>query len=159
MYSVSQSRSAGANVWTTTIETFDETGTTNLGGAIQKNANTLFRATHSNSGGPVGAIGDIWGINRIQPTLSTGDDKTEMSSENDPPSDQLLIPSTGTRLNVTLVSGNVVMECLIDGDLVESDIDYDLSSEIKDAALLLFTKQTETGVIKTTEGGANKNLE
>jgi len=151
----------GFDIWSHVIETFDETGTTNLGGSILTGQNTLFRATWTKLvGGPVVSLVDIWGINRIEETNQPGYAITEMSSINDPAANQLLIPSVGTLLDLTIVGGKVVMECLIDGSVAIPGINYNLSTEIRDANTVMpEDKITEQGVPKDTEQGVQKIIE
>lgn len=120
-------------IWSCVIETFDAVNLTPLGGSILSGIDTLFRCTWTNSGGPVASLTDIWGINRIEETNQPAYAITEMSSLNlpKPTGQQLLKPSVGTLLDVTLVSGNVVMECLIDGSLITPGTNYNLSSRIQ----------------------------
>jgi len=148
----------GANIWSHVIETFDATGTTNLGGSILTGQNTLFRATWTNSGGPVTSLVGLWGINRIEETGQPGYAIAEMSSVNLPPSGQLLIPSVGTLLDVQIVGGLVVMECFIDGNVAQPNINYNLSTRIQDDNIP-GGKITEQSVLKSTELGIVKIVE
>lgn len=124
----------GADVWSCVIETFNSVNLTNLGGSIMTGTDTLFKVTWTNSGGPVSSLTGIYGINRIEITDQPGYAITEMSSINAPlpTGSQLLKPSVGTLLDMTIVSGNVVMECLIDGSLINAGTNYNLSSRIHD---------------------------
>jgi len=131
----------GANIWSHVIETFDSTGTTNLNGAILTGQDTLFRATWTNSGGPVTSLIGLWGINRIEETDQAGYAIEEISSKYDPPSGQLLIPNSGTRLFMYLNAGNVVMECFINGNVAQSNISYNLSSRIQDDNVVIGGKE------------------
>jgi len=151
-------------IWSCLIETFDVTGTTNLGGAVLTGQDTLFRVTWTNSGGPVGSLGNLWGINRIEETLQPGYAKTEMSSINLPiPAPNQLLKPTGanTLLDLSLVGGNVVFECLIDGSVAQAGINYNLSSRIHDPAVPINPddKITEQGVLKDTEASVQKIVE
>lgn len=147
-------------VWGCVIKTFNNANMSDLSGSILTGQDTLFRATWTNSGGPVTTLTDIWGINRIEKTGQTGYEITEMSSLNDPAVGQILEPSTGTLLNVYLDSGNVVMECLIDGSQVVSGQEYNLSSRIQDDnAVPAGAKITESGVVKVTETDVIKIIE
>jgi hypothetical protein len=150
-------------IWSCVIETWDVAGNVNLGGAILTGQDTLFRVTWTNSTGPLALLGNIYGINRIEETLQPAYAKTEMSSINLPiPSpNQLLKPSVGTLLDITLVGGLVVMECLIDGNVAQSGINYNLSSRIHDPAITINPddKITEQGVLKDTEASVQKIVE
>lgn len=151
----------GADVWSHVIETFDETGTTNLGLSVLTGQNTLFKTTWTNSGGAVASLVGLWGINRIEETNQPGYAITEMSSINNPLLGQILIPTTGfTLLDMYLESGNVVMECLIDGSVAQSGINYNFSSRIQDDNIVIIDgKETEQGVLKDTETGIQKIIE
>ncbi len=148
-------------IWSETIETFNQAGTTNLGGSILSGQNTLFKSTWTNSTGPVTSLDGLWGINRIEITNQQGFAITELSTINSPASNQLLIPTVGfTLLDMYLDSGNVVLECLIDGGLVQAGTSYNLSSRIhNDKVVILDGKITEEDVLKDTEDGTQKIIE
>jgi len=95
-------------IWSHVIETFNTAPVAAVGTSVLTGVNTLFRTTWTNSGGAVASLAGIYGINRIEETLQPGYEITEMSSLNDPAASQLLIPSTGTKLDMTIVGGNVV---------------------------------------------------
>lgn len=150
----------GANIWSHVIETFDATGSTNLGGSILTGQDTLFRSTWTNSGGAVASLVNLWGINRIEETNQPAYDIDELSSINLPPSGQRLIPKGGfTLLDMQIVGGLVVMECLIDGSVVQPNVNYNLSTRIQDDNVAVDGKTTEMGVLKDTEAGAQKTIE
>ena len=148
-------------IWSETIETFDATGTNNLSGAILSGQDTLFRSVWTNSGGAVTSLDEIWGINRIEETNQIGFGITEMSSLNLPATNQLLKPKNGlTLLDVQLVGGSVVFECIIDGSLTQSGVSYNLSTRIQsDNAPLPVAKKTEQKALKETEQGVLKIIE
>lgn len=149
-------------VWSCVIETFDSTGLVNLGGAILTGQDTIFRATWTNSVAPVTSLTSIYGINRLEETNQPGYAITEMSSLNLPlpAGQQTLDPSVGTLLDMNIVAGTVVMECLIDGNLVISGVNYNLSSRIHDSlSVIVDGKVTETGVLKSTETSVQKIIE
>ena len=147
-------------VWSETIETFDASGTNNLGGAILTGQDTLFRSTWVNSGGPVTSLTGLWGINRIEETNQIGFSITEMSTLNLPSSNQLLKPKNGLTLcDIQIVGGNVVLECLIDGNIVQSGVNYNPSTRIQDDNFVILGKQTETGAFKDTETSVIKVVE
>jgi hypothetical protein len=131
----------GANVWSHVIETFDATGTTNLGGATLTGQDTLLRATWTHSGGPVTSLVGLWGINRIEETNQAGYAITECSSIYDTPLGQLLKPSTGLKLFMYLSGGLVVMECFIDGSIAQPNINYNLSTRIQDDNVVIGGKE------------------
>ena len=149
-------------VWSCVIETFNASGIVNLGGSILTGQDTLFRATWTNSLGAVTSLDNIYGINRLEETNQSGYLITEMSSLNLPlpVNSQSLIPNVGTLLDVTIVSGDVVMECLIDGNIVLSGVNYNLSSRIHDSLpTVIEGKITESGVLKVTETSVQKIIE
>tara|TARA_R110000796_G_scaffold78436_2_gene174883 strand:+ start:3217 stop:5685 length:2469 start_codon:yes stop_codon:yes gene_type:complete len=142
-------------VWTCSIETFDAVNMTPLNGSVLSGIDTLFRCTWTSINAPITSLADIWGINRIEITNQPGYEITEMSSLNLPlpTGQQLLKPSLGTLLDVTLVGGNVVMECLIDGSLVATGTNYNLSSRIQHDVTPSEGKVTSPlGISKDTSG-------
>ena len=148
----------GFNVWSHVIETFDATGTNNLGGSILTGQDTLFRSTWTNSGGAVTSLVDLWGFNRIEETGQPGYEIVECNTIKDTPAGQILKPSTGLRLDMQIVGGLVVMECLIDGSVATSGTAYNLSTRIQDDnAIPIGGKITEQGVLKDTEVRGSKN--
>jgi hypothetical protein len=140
-------------VWSGVIETFNPLTSVSLGGAILTGQNTLFRTTWTNSNGAVTSLADMWGINRIEISNQLGYDITEMSSINDPATNQLLIPSNGTKLDMYLSGGNVVMDCLIDGALASSGVNYNLSSRINKSNTSPFLKATSPNSIQKDTSG------
>lgn len=143
-------------IWSCVIETFNNSNASPIGTAVLTGIDTLFRATWTSINGPITDLTGFWGVNRIEENEQQGYDITEMSTLNDPDSNQLLIPSVGTLLDMTIVSGDVVMECLIDGSLAVSGIEYNLSSRIESP---VEGKITEVGILKDTEVGITKNVE
>ena len=140
-------------IWSGVIETFNPLTSSNLNGAILTGQNTLFRTTWTNVGGAVTSLDGIWGINRIEISNQLGFDITELSSINTPATNQLLIPSNGALLDVYLSGGNVVMDCLIDGSLASSGVNYNLSSRINEGFEPPFLKVTSpSGTQKDTSG-------
>ena len=147
-------------VWSEVIETFNPLTNANLGGAILTGQDTLFRTTWTNKNGAVLLLTNIYGINRIEVNNQLGFDITEMSSINLPAASQLLKPSIGTLLNMYLLGGNVVMECLIDGSLASGGVNYNLSSRIHDSFVLEDGKLTSpSSEIKETSGTVENKTE
>ena len=140
-------------VWSGVIETFNPLTSVSLGGAILTGQNTLFRTTWTNSNGAVTSLADMWGINRIEISNQLGYDITEMSSINDPAANQLLIPSNGTKLDIYLSGGDVIMDCLIDGALASSGVNYNLSSRINKSNTSPFLKATSPNSIQKDTSG------
>jgi len=150
--------------WTATLETFDETGTTNLGGSIRTDANTLFRITWVRSGAfNVGY--NFWAIHRIEESNETGTDIYEFSSLITSINDNKLIPISGaTYLDVNVIpsSNTVITECLIDFTKLEAGKTYKLSGRLDDGTAVPYTpvgKLTEDGTLKITEDGQIKIVE
>ena len=148
-------------VWSETIETFDASGTNNLGGAILTGQDTLFRSTWVNSGGAVTSLTGLWGINRIEETNQIGFSITEMSTLNEPSSSQLLKAKSGfTLCDIQIVGGNVVLECLIDGNIAQSGIEYNLSTRIQDDNFTVVGKLTSPlNETKDTSGTVETKVE
>lgn len=146
-------------VWSCLIETFNASNNAPLSGAILTGQDTLFRATWTNKNGAVASLLGLWGINRIEETDEQGYQITEMSSLNDPATNQMLIPNSGTKLFVYLNAGNVVFECLIDGSLVASGIGYNLSSRIHDGNIAEGKLTSPDNSIKDTSGTVETKIE
>lgn len=119
-----------ARTYTPVIETFNNDNMASLGGSIViDGADTLFRTRYTPSIA-VADITDIIGWNRIEPEQSSNID--ELGNVNLPPSPNLLKPVSGeTYAKIYLDSGDIVVDVLIDGNLVDSSVQYSLSSEIK----------------------------
>jgi hypothetical protein len=59
-----------------------------------------------------------------------------------------------------IVGGLVVMECLIDGSVVQPNVNYNLSTRIQDDNIVIIGgKETEAGVLKDTEQSVQKIIE
>ena len=61
--------------------------------------------------------------------------------------------------DIQIVGGNVVLECLIDGNVAQSGVNYNLSTRIQDNNFVILGKQTETGAFKDTETSVIKVVE
>tara|TARA_R110001606_G_scaffold91591_3_gene204266 strand:+ start:14633 stop:17119 length:2487 start_codon:yes stop_codon:yes gene_type:complete len=119
-------------VWSATIETFDPTNLTNLSGAILTGQNTLFKITWVNSSGAVTDLTDFTAIHRIEETDQNGYNIDEVGTLYSYPSNNRVIPKIGfTNLDIFLLAGNVVTECLIDGSQLNSGVGYNLSGKIE----------------------------
>jgi hypothetical protein len=150
--------------WVGTLETFDETGTVNLGGAIRTDADTLMRVTWVRD--DVFRTGyDFWAIHRIEESQENGFNIYEFSSIITPISGNLLKPVAGeTLLKVTVTPGSntVVTECLIDHTRLTIGVNYKISARLDDglaSGSLPDAKKTEDDFIKITEDGQTKELE
>ena len=146
-------------VWTKVNETFDSTGTTLLTDGngdplVQSGKDTLFRSTWTNSLGPVTDLLPLWGYHRIEETGDVGYSIREINTIYDPMVGIELIPKTGTRLDMQIVGGNVVMECLIDGSKIQPNVCYNISSRIGDdtATILTGKRKSPSGDLKMSSG-------
>lgn len=119
------------NNWTATIETFDSTGTTNLGGGILPNEDTYFKVTWV-SVIPVASIAGLWAIHRIEETNQGGYNIEELSTIRPFPAGQILKPLAGeTQLKMSIDSGDVITEGLIDYTKLVAGQSYNLSAQIE----------------------------
>jgi hypothetical protein len=150
--------------WVGTLQTFDETGTVNLGGAIRTDADTLMRVTWVRN--DVFRIGyNFWAIHRIEESNENGVNIYEFSSIITPISGNLMKPVAGEtllKLTVTTGSNTVVTECLIDHTQLTTGINYKISARLDDglaSGSLPDAKKTEDDFIKITEDGQTKIIE
>lgn len=150
--------------WAGTIETYDETGSVNLGGVIRTDADTLMRVTWVRN--DVFRPGyNFWAIHRIEESQENGTNIYELSSLVSSISGNKLKPVSGeTLLKVTVTPGSntVVTECLIDHTQLNSSVNYKLSARIDDgiaSGSLPDGKQTEDDFVKITEDGQTKIIE
>ena len=119
--------------WSATIETFHPTTGVNLGGAILSDEDTHFKITWDKASGAVPAIVNHWAIHRIEVTGQNGTDIYELSSINDYPTGNLLKPLSGeTHLKMSLSSGDIVTECLIDKNFINPGDNYNISGRLDD---------------------------
>jgi len=151
-------------IFSCVIETFTADGLTNLGGAILTGADTLFRTTWTKDvGGPFTTLVDLWAFHRIEETQQAGYEIQETNTLTDSPSNTLLIPTTSnTRLDMDLVTGEVVTECLINGSNVKTGIGYNISARLHDDAFVILPKDKITSPlneVKDTSGGAPESKE
>ncbi len=101
---------------------------------------TLVRATFTATAGAVTDLTGFWSAIKMQPDNQNGQQISDLSI-NYIDSSGLLKPKDGLSfLDMQIVSGNVVCECLIDGNKVEA-INYNLTARIKassDECFVLF---------------------
>lgn len=138
--------------WSGVIETFTADGLTNLLGAVQIGADTLFVTTWSSTT-PISDITSFYGIHRIEQSGQTGKQLFELSTTENNLQNQLLKPISGLFLDMQLIGGQVVTKCLIDGSKVQTGINYNLSSRIKSPRNSkddVFVKITENNITKAT---------
>ena len=159
IYDYNTDRTTNPQYWTALIETFDKTGTINLGGSILTNDYTLFRTTFTFYSA-LNATATIWSIHRIEEQNELGDQIFEHSTLYDriikaPFIDQ--VGSTIKRLMQTINTGTntVITENLIDYNKLSPNKKYKLSSRINYIAssILPEFKITEDSIIKETEDG------
>jgi len=118
--------------FTQVIETFTADGLTNLGGEILVGDDTLMRITWTHTTGIMADITDFWGIHRIEITGETGQQIDELSTtETNELTNNLLKGITTDYLDMSLVLGEIVTECLIDGSKIQNGVNYNLSGRIE----------------------------
>jgi hypothetical protein len=80
---------------------------------------------------PIVDLTDIYVIHRIE-TSNSANTIEEMSSNNEPPSNQILQPLTGeTKLKTYLDSGNVVSECIVKASALNASSNYNVTATIQ----------------------------
>lgn len=118
-------------IWTGVVQTFNNDTMALLGTAVMSGTDTLMKITWTNSNGAVASLGNIWVIHRLEETNQNGFNIDELDTFSTFPSNNRLIPKgTDTQLDMFIDSGNVVTECLIDGSLVTSGKQFNLSGRI-----------------------------
>jgi len=148
--------------WVGTIETFHPTTLVNLNGALLIGTDTLMRTTWVPSGAPVVSVADMWAIHRVEETNQNGYAIDELSTINPYPTGNKPIPlATETQLKIDPISGNVVTECLVDGSLIQTGTQYNLSSRLheENPDVPVDGKITEQSVLKETEAAVTKIIE
>lgn len=148
-------------IWSATIETFHPSTSVNLGGAILTGLDTIMRVTWVNSVAPVIGVANMYAIHRIEETDQPGYAIDEMSSILQQPSPNRLIPNPpASQTTLTIVAGNVVTECLIDGSQIVAGQAYNLSARIdENPAVGGGGKITQTSVAKDIQAGTEKRIE
>jgi len=148
--------------FTQVIELFDNATMTPLNGQPLTGSDTLFRITWTFKT-PLTDISSFWGIHRIEISEQTGKQLHELSSVDPPPTNNIF--NDGQQLSLSLVSGNLVTEGVIDGNQITAGIDYNFSGEIGNPAQSGTppeggtNKVLEDGTPKILEDGTNKILE
>ena len=142
--------------WTGVIETFDETGTINLGGVIRYDENTLVRATFTRNAAFRDA-GYFWSVTRIEESKENGKDIYELGTVKSSIENNLLIPITGETLLKMVVdptAKTVVTECLIDFTKLDKNKFYKISARVDDGLNAIresMVRLTEAGDVRLTE--------
>lgn len=150
--------------WVATIETFDSSGTINLGGVIRTDADTLMRITWVRIGAFIAGY-HFWAIHRIEESNESGTNIYELSSIISSISNNLLKILPGEsflKMTITSATKTVVTECLIDYTKLDSTKNYKISGRIDDGNAVPWapiSKEEEDGTIKITEDGFIKIVE
>lgn len=143
--------------WTCSIETFDETGTTNLSGAIRYDANTLMKVTWTYSG-TIYPYYNIWNIHRIEESQESGDSIYEHSTLVDriataPFAEQTGATTLRLKQTIDLIASTVITEDLIDFTKLDSEKSYKISARINYDKLSITSDAiiTEDNIIMISE--------
>jgi len=116
--------------YTCVIETFRNSNASNIGGSVLVGEDTLIRATFTNTGGPVTDLTGFWTKIGIQIDNDNGQQIEELSTTYIRNA-ALLKPKAGfSFLDMQIVGGNVVCECLVDGTKAQQ-LNYNISARIK----------------------------
>ena len=140
-----------------TIETFDPETMTDLSCAIQVGKPTLFRITWNGIAWEDG----IKARHRIEESTDTGSRINMISTIiNMPLNDLLYGDANQVYLTAYDSGGQLVTECLIDGDQIQDGVSYNLSGEVDgvEEPVPFGVKITEAGVYKTIEGDGDYKI-
>lgn len=135
--------------WAVEIITLDENGA-NTSGIIETSINTTVKAIFTPVGGSTN-LANPYGIIRLNQNGGNIQTIFELSSIRESIINNPLIPLVGESYT-KLVDDNstVVLECLIDGSLLDASINYDLSATLRDDTNEIAI-ETELGVFIETE--------
>lgn len=137
--------------WAVEIVTLDDTGI-NTSGILKTGQNTTVKATFTPDSGSTDLI-DPYAIIRLVPVGGNINSILELSSIRESIVGNILIPLDGeTYTKITDDGLTVLVECLIDGSILDDSIDYLLTAELRDSSLLVGI-ETELGVLIETETG------
>jgi len=140
-----------ANNWTVDIQTFADSGA-NTSGVIKTTENTKIVATFTPLSGSTSLV-NPYGIIRLNQNGGNINTIYELSSIRESITGNPLIPLVGESYTKLTDDGNtVVVECLIDGTLLDDTLDYDVSATMRDDATEIGI-ETELGVLIETESG------
>ena len=135
--------------WSVEIATLDENGA-NTSGIIQTSINTTIRATFTPLSGSTNLV-NPYGIIRLNQNGGNIQTIFELSSIRESIVGNLLIPLVGENYTKLTDDGlTVVLECLVDGSLLDASINYDLSATLRDDVGDIAI-ETELGVNLETE--------
>ena len=137
--------------WAVEILTIDENGI-NTNGVIQTSINTTIQATFTPLSG-VTSLTAPYGIIRLNQSGGTIQTIYELSSIRESILNNPLIPLVGESYTKLTDDGlTVVLECLIDGSLLNATTNYDISATLRDAAPVIIDGiATEIDVLLATE--------
>jgi len=135
--------------WTVEFLTFDESGA-NTSGIIKTSENTTIRATFTPADGTT-SLSDPYGIIRLNQEGGNINTIYELSTIRESIVNNPLIPLDGESYTKLTDDGStVVLECLIDGSLIDGTTNYDISATLRDDANEVGI-ETELGVLIETE--------
>jgi len=139
----------GTPAWSVNIVTFDESGA-NTSGILKTTENTTVKATFTPLSG-VTSLVDPYAIIRLNPVGGNINTILELSSLRESIIGNILIPLAGESYTKITDDGlTVLVECLIDGTLLDDSIDYLLTAELRDSSIVDGII-TELGILITTE--------
>lgn len=140
---------SGTPNWAVEIITLDDNGA-NTSGVLQTSINTTIRATFTPLSGST-SLTDPYGIIRLNQNGGNIQTIFELSSIRESIINNPLIPLVGeTYTKLTDNGSTVILECLVDGSLLDASIDYDLSATLRDDANEIGI-ETELDVLIETE--------
>jgi hypothetical protein len=135
--------------WSVEIATLDENGA-NTSGIIQTSINTTIRATFTPLSGSTNLV-NPYGIIRLNQNGGNIQTIFELSSIRESIVGNLLIPLVGENYTKLTDDGlTVVLECLVDGSLLDASLNYDISATLRDDVGDIAI-ETELGVNLETE--------
>jgi hypothetical protein len=135
--------------WSVEIITLDENGA-NTSGILQTSINTTIRATFTPLSGLTNLV-NPYGIIRLNQNGGNIQTIFELSSIRESVLNNPLIPLVGENYTkLTDDNSTVVLECLIDGSLLDASINYDLSATLRDDTNEIGI-ETELSVLMETE--------
>jgi len=135
--------------WAVEIITLDENGA-NTSGILQTSINTTVKAIFTPVGGSTN-LTNPYGIIRLNQNGGNIQTIFELSSIRESIINNPLIPLAGeSYTKLTDDNSTVVLECLIDGSLLDASINYDLSATLRDDTNEIGI-ETELSVLMETE--------
>ena len=137
--------------WSVEIVTIDENGI-NTNGVLQTSINTTIQATFTPLSGTTGLIAP-YGIIRLNQSGGNIQTIYELSSIRESILNNPLIPLVGESYTKLTDNGTtVVLECLVDGSLLNATTNYDISATLRDdVPVIIDGIATEIDVLLATE--------